>query len=171
MAKTVKGERKAENQIVVTPRPFLDAVEKRFGPIVFDLAATAENCVSDGDYYGPGSHLGEDSLAKGWRIGRPGVRFLNPPFSDRDQPISLWAKRCAEMRRPASGPILLLCPAAVCTVWFRTWVAPHAYVLELYPRVFGKEIRDCILAVYAPEGYLGRTTWDWQDEFAGKMPG
>ena len=42
---TKKGERKKENQIVVTPRPFLDAVEKRFGPIVFDLAATAENCL------------------------------------------------------------------------------------------------------------------------------
>jgi DNA N-6-adenine-methyltransferase (Dam) len=167
---TKKGERKTENQIVVTPRPFLDAVEKRFGPIVFDLAATAENRVGP-LYFGPGSPLGEDSLLKDWRIGNPGVRFLNPPYSDRDQPISLWAKRCAEMRRPASGPILLLCPAAVCTVWFRTWVAPHAYVLELYPRVFGKEIRDCILAVYAPEGYLGRTTWDWQDDFAGKMPG
>ena len=156
-----KGARAEENQVVVTPRPFLDAVEGAFGRIVVDLAANVENAVAPA-YFGTGSHLGVDSLAADWRAGPPGDLWLNPPFSDRSQPMHMWARKCAEMRGKVKGPILLLAPAAVCTVWFRTWVAPHAFVFELFPRVFGSQIRDCILASYSPEGYRGRQPWDWQ---------
>jgi phage N-6-adenine-methyltransferase len=163
---TVKGERKEENQIVRTPREFIYAVEARFGGIVADLAANAENAIAP-VYFGQGSQHGEDSLTANWRrlgsLAGIGLRWLNPPYSDRAQPIARWAMKCAEMRGKVDGPIAFLVPAAVCTTWFRRHVAPHAYVFELFPRVFDKQIRDCILALYTPEGYVGREPWDWKD--------
>ena len=66
-------------QVVETPWEFIDAVEKRFGKIVFDLAATLDNCkvrkpaFKKGYYhYGPGSRIGRGRCSQarlGW-VGR-----------------------------------------------------------------------------------------------------
>lgn len=146
---------KPSNQEVATPREFLDAFEHRFGRIGFDLAANADNKVVP-FHYGPGSELGENSLAEDWTLLRDGPLWLNPPF----KAIAPWAKKAAA--ESTHEPIALLAPAAVCTGWFVDHVAPYAYVFELTPRVFKAEIRDCILALFTPEGYVGRETWRWR---------
>jgi hypothetical protein len=161
----MKGARAEENQVVVTPRPFLDAVGRRFGKLTWDLAANATNSVAGSSYYfGPGSQFGEDSLEADWAATTLYQEnlWLNSPFSDRNQPMHKWMAKCAAEQKRIHSPILALIPAAVCTVWFRTWVAPNAYILELFPRVFSVEIRDCILAVFHPARFLGRAAWDWQ---------
>lgn len=144
------------NQNVATPREFLKAVEDRFGPITFDLAAHAGNAVAR-HYFGPGSDAGTDALACDWPGTGTGLLWLNPPFKH----IEPWAKKCAESRA-AGSRIALLVPAAVCTNWFIEHVKDNAYVFELTPRVFKTEIRDCILAMFTPEGYVGRETWRWK---------
>ena len=146
---------KPSNQEVATPREFLDAFEQRFGRIGFDLAANADNKVVP-FFYGPGSDLGEDSLREDWTLVREGPLWLNPPFKT----IAPWARKAAA--ESTHEPIAMLVPAAVCTGWFVEHVAPFAYVFELTPRVFSTQIRDCILAMFTPEGYVGRETWRWK---------
>lgn len=143
------------NQEVATPRDFLHAFERRFGRIGFDLAANDANKVVP-YYFGPGSELGEDSLTEDWTLLREGPLWLNPPFKR----IAPWAEKAA--RECTHEPIGMLVPASVCTGWFIEHVAPNAYVFELTPRVFEVAIRDCILALFTPEGYVGRETWGWK---------
>jgi len=144
------------NQAVVTPKEFLEAVERRFGRIGFDLAAHRGNRVVP-DYFGPGSPLGEDALEEDWDAlgARAELLWLNPPFKT----IAPWAEKAA-----ASGnvTIAMLALASVCTGWFLDHVKSNAYVFELTPRVFKVEICDCILAMFTPEGYVGRETWKWR---------
>lgn len=143
------------NQLVPTPKDFLEAVQRRFGPFVADLAANKANRVTD-VWYGPGS-ADPDSLAPGvhWPIG--GLLWLNPPFDN----VAAFAEKCAAERKRGCR-IALIGPAAVCTGWFVDHVAPCAYVFELAPRVFKVNIRDCVLALYEPAGYLGRESWRWK---------
>jgi phage N-6-adenine-methyltransferase len=142
-----------------TPRIFLDAVERRFGKLSFDLAAHSDNCVV-GSYYGPGSTLGEDSLVQDWAKLNGGL-WLNPPFGD----ISPWAKKCAstECHYGVSRAIFFLVPASVGSNWYADHVHGKALVLALRPRLSfdGKNPfpKDCILACYGaqPEFDL----WPW----------
>lgn len=139
---------------VSTPRPFLDAVEERFGPIMLDLAANESNHVV-GPWFGPGSKV-PDALAVRWpRHG--GLLWCNPPFKH----IEPWATKAHE-EQAHGARVALLVPASVCTGWFIEHVRPYAYVLELTPRVFAKEVRDCILAIYDPAMFTGRETWKWE---------
>ena len=145
------------NQDVRTPKVFLDAVVERFGNVDIDLAANAANHVVP-RYLGPGSKLAEDALEVGWmQFNRGGLAWLNPPF----RRVLPWVKRC-EVARASGMKIALLVPAAVCTSWMLDHVRPHAYTFELTPRVFAREIRDCVLAVFTPEGYVGRDVWRWR---------
>jgi len=155
--------RHQSEQCVSTPREFIEAVQTRFGTIGLDLAANESNHVVD-RWYGPGSgacwDLGlgvPDSLGADWTAYMPGLLWLNPPFKN----IAPWAAKCADERKRGAR-IALLVPASVCTNWFVEHVKPHAYVFELTPRVFKNEIRDCILALYEPAGYVGRETWKWR---------
>jgi len=146
------------NQVVSTPRNFLLAVEHRFGPITWDLAATSSNCVTqDGRFFGPGSTHSANAFLKPWRyLGH--MAWLNPPFAD----IASWARHSAEQCAKHGQRIALLAPAAVCTNYFIDWIKPNAYVFELTPRVFDVEIRDCILALFESARYIGRETWKWK---------
>lgn len=150
------------NEIVSTPRGFLDVVEARFGSIKWDLAANGDNDVTHaGRYLGPGSIWSENTLTYDWT--KPeGLCWLNPPFSRHTMPTFLgMLEKCAQNFEQMNG-ILLLVPAAVCTNWFREFVAPSAYVFELSPRVFKKEVRDVILAYYHPARLVGREPWRWR---------
>lgn len=143
------------NQEVPTPREFLDAVEKRFGKLGWDLAATPENSVT-----GPRRcfTLLEDSLSDlcNWDSRPLGITWLNPPFAK----IRPWVEKASKIRGIwGQGPLVLL-PAAVCTDWFNTYVRNYAKVYELFPRVFKTEIRDCILCDYRDNP--GRELWVWK---------
>ena len=156
---TSAGTKAPSRQDVPTPRDLLDAIEKRFGVIGWDLAATRENAVCT-DYFGPDNRFPNyrDSLNPDlpWDFLCHGRKFLNPPFAT----IRPWVDKASQtviVSKPC-GPLVLL-PAAVCTDWFNTYVRNFAKVYELFPRPF-KEIRDCILADYADKP--GRELWVWK---------
>lgn len=135
-----------------TPRGFLDAVVRRFGPLAFDLAASPENTVAP-VYF----HEADDSLAQDWST-LPGNLWLNPPY-DRIEP---WARRCAATER-LFGLLLLLVPASVGSRWFAQHVHQHALVLALRPRLcfdgrhsFPKDLMLCCFGL--PPGF---DVWRW----------
>lgn len=145
------------NQIVSTPKEFIDAFERRFGKITWDLAANAENSKAGDRFFGPGSaHSANAFLAKWSGLGE--LAWLNPPFED----IEPFCDRSADAVKKYRQRNALLIPASVCTNYFIEFVKPNAYVFELTPRVFKTKIRDCVLAMFEPAGYIGRETWKWR---------
>jgi hypothetical protein len=109
-------------QEVGTPWNFMAAVEEKFGPIAWDLAATLDNCKS-----GTG-HLitpEQDSLTVNWHeldcslcVSR--LLWLNPPYSN----IAPWARKCAAEKQ-LGAEILLLVPRSGSN-WYFDWVEPYA---------------------------------------------
>jgi len=152
-------------QEVGTPRDFLGAVEARFGRIALDVAANAENAVCP-EWFGPGSRLEDDALtaqAGAWEHVE-GWSWLNPPFGG----IGAWAERAVdETAAPLRARVLMLVPASVGSNWFNRFVRPHAYVLELAPRIrfVGHPAgfpKDLLLCVFTPERLTGRKAWRWK---------
>ena len=93
---------------------------------------------------------------------RRSLCFLNPPFGN----ITPWAKKCAEAS-VSGARILPLVPASVGANWFNEYLRPHAYVLELAPRVkfVGHAAgfpKDLVLAYFGPERLIGRRMWRWK---------
>jgi hypothetical protein len=137
-----------------TPDDFMEAVEKRFGPIAFDLAAHAANKQSP-NYFAPCTGpagpmprdvdaFGMDAFDHSWsllsdslfaRKKEPqhrvrGLLWLNCEFNDTER----WASRCC--REAALGAsILLLTPAAVGANWFRDKIAGHGDIYLLNGRL------------------------------------
>ncbi len=164
---TPTQKRHRSEQVVSTPRDFIAAVQARFGPLVFDLAATRANSVCLGDYLGPGSSFVEDAFTPGFSwaglgANNPGYSWLNPEYAN----IGPWAERC--VTESAKGlHVLMLAPAAVGSEWFNAHVRPNAYVFELTPRL--KFVghahaypKDLILACFGPERFVGRASWRWK---------
>lgn len=153
------------NQHWGTPRPFLNAVEKRFGPIGLDLAAKADNCVVPA-YFGAGSPFEiEDTLAPttAWDdwVDPTALRWLNPEFAD----IAPYAEKCARYRGVTT--IAMLTHDAIDTEWFEQHVWGKALVLLLRPRMkfvgaldgFPKPL---ILSVFGPRVAPGVDLWRWK---------
>lgn len=142
-----------------TPRDFIAAVEARFGPIVFDLAASVHNAKAS-KYW----TREDDSLTKSWaRIFNAGGNlWLNPEFSD----IARYAEKCAEESAQRNGLILLLTPASIGTDWFARHVNRKAFVLGISPRLTFEGCldpypKDLMLSVYG-HGLSGFDTWRWK---------
>lgn len=153
-------------QDYATPAAFIEAVERRFGQLDWDLAAHAENSKCGPRFFGQGSTHNEDSLAVPWSsVLSTGKLWLNPPFAR----IEPWAKKCAEESTKRLGLILMLTPASVGANWFQEHVLGKAFVLALSPRLSFDGVapfpKDCSLAVYG-YGLHGFDTWRW-DEVAG----
>jgi phage N-6-adenine-methyltransferase len=147
-------------QDYATPREFLDAVERRFGPIRFDLAAHHGNHVVE-NYYGPGSPKGEDSFKQNWSL-LGGVLWLNPEFAD----IAPWAEKC-KTDGAAGARVKMLVPASVGSDWFREHVHHRALVLALSPRLtFVGETdpypKDLMLCAFGPWIAPGFDCWRWK---------
>lgn len=146
-------------QEVRTPAEFIDAVERRFGRIRFDLAANASNAIRPA-FFGPGSTIGEDALAHPWdQMG--GVLWLNPPFGN----IPPFAEKCAK-EGPLGARVKMLVPAAVSTNWWAKSVHGQALVLFLRPRIrfVGHKAgfpKDLALCCYGPWVAPGYSTWRW----------
>lgn len=129
--------RGGSEQTIETPDEFIEATEQRFGPIKFDLAATAANKKAE-YYYGPDSSLGEDALAMDWhRIewwengeSRRKLLWLNPPFD----PVEPWVAKCAEEYQRGAR-ILLLCRGSIDSNWWWQHIQPNAMVYALTPRI------------------------------------
>jgi len=141
-----------------TPRAFIEATEKRFGQIIFDLAAEEHNKKCDNFFTEK-----DDSLSQPWAELFPtGNLWLNPPFSN----IKHWASKCAEESAKRQGLILFLTPASVGSNWFAEHVHNKAMVLAVSPRlVFEGETssfpKDLMLSVYG-NGFKGFDVWRWK---------
>lgn len=141
-----------------TPPEFIEAIEKRFGKIVCDLAASKTNakCAT---YFDADSN----SLEQPWAELFPtGTLWLNPPFGG----IGNWARKCYEESLKRQGLILLLVPASVSTNWYAEYVHQKAMVLAIRPRlVFEGEAssfpKDLIVACYGL-GFSGFDCWKWK---------
>ena len=120
-----------------TPLILLRAVERRFGPIRFDLAARTRDAVLGLPSYTPQ----DDALKQDWvshhnpkNIPRPcGVLWLNPPFRKNGE----FAEACAFYAAHArpGNVITMLVPASVDAKWWDDHVRGKAHVLALDPRV------------------------------------
>lgn len=145
-----------------TPWPFIRAVEKRWGPLAWDLAASAKNTKAP-------RYLGKriDSLKQDWTaILRGENGWLNPEFD----PVQPWIDKVVyEAQKGAK--LLLLTRGSVDSNWF--WqMEPFGNVYPIKPRLIflnqrhketGKLLKDpkvypgaLILTVFNLE-------WDWKD--------
>jgi phage N-6-adenine-methyltransferase len=141
-----------------TPWEFIHAVEKRFGPIVWDLAAHAGNA-KHANFYS----TVENTLIQPWAKAHPtGNLWLNPEFSD----IAPYAQKCALESASRHGFIFLLTPASIGTDWFASHVNRKALVLGLSPRMTFEGTtdpypKDLSLSVFG-YGLHGFDTWRWK---------
>ena len=140
-----------------TPQAFIDAVEKRFGKLICDLAASKENAKCEAFF-----DEAANALVQPWAELYPDVNlWLNPPYKN----IGDWAKKCAEESVKRRGLIILLVPASISTCWFADHVHRKAMVLGISPRlVFNGEKssfpKDLMIAIYG-NGFQGFDTWRW----------
>ncbi len=141
-----------------TPWEFIRACEARFGEIMWDLAASAENAKSPNFFTKE-----DDTFTKHWEDDTlRGTQFLNPEFADIDPYVAKLAAEC----RHRPGLTLLLTPASIGTLWFRDHVLGKAMVLGLSPRItFVGETqgypKDLSLCVYG-YGLHGFDQWRWR---------
>jgi hypothetical protein len=148
-------------QDVGTPREFLNAVEKRFGDIMWDLAAHEGNSVAASGFYGPGSGFGENAFKEIWHS-IPGLLWLNPPFEN----IKEWAMRAAA-ESGHGARILMLIPAAIGTNYFKEWIWPFARIYALSPRLTfvghtQSYPKDLILCEYSRDVVPALECWRWK---------
>lgn len=148
-------------QDVATPPELILAVERKFGPIMWDLAASSDNRKGNGGFFS----VEQDSLKQSWATDcPPGLLWLNPEFRD----IGPWAAKCALECQMRTGLIAMLVPAGVGANWFVEHVHKRSLVLALKTRVkfvghaqgFPK---DLILCLYG-NGGAGFDVWDWSTE-------
>lgn len=143
-----------------TPWAFIRAVERRFGPIVCDLAAVAENAKAK-EWIGPLA----DTLVQPWAERYPtGNLWLNPQFGN----IEPCAEKCWRESRERQGLILMLTPASIGTDWFANHVHRKAVVLALSPRLTFEGCsdpypKDLMLSVYGAS-LSGFDCWRWKGE-------
>lgn len=151
--------RGTSNQEVKTPPEFMAAVEKVFGKIEFDLAASYKNTKAVRFWSEE-----DDSLSRPWPTEY--LCWLNPPFSN----IGPWAKKCLEESQRGCR-ILMLVPASVGSNWFRDYVDGNASVLFLNGRLtfVGSPTpypKDLMLICWGIPGELPGwySVWNWKKE-------
>lgn len=143
-------------QVVGTPDDFLDAFEDRFGAIMWDLAATAENRVLGVRHFGPGSVYGEDSLKQDWSQ-ISGQLWLNPEFGF----IPPWAKKSGE-----GGNVNLFVPLSS-SKWAAQYCWGVGMIYPLFPRIVFKGHtasypKDMMLVRYGAGVRPGCELWRWK---------
>lgn len=142
------------NNNAATPWKFIKAVENKFGPLGWDLAASKENSkVGFGHYF----NEVDNALVRSWSgLKLKELAWLNPPFTN----ITPWAKKCAEEVQMGAR-ILLLVPASMAN-WLWDWVVPFTDIYSVGRMVFD----DCydqqgklITTVYPKDLFLCRYDW------------
>jgi phage N-6-adenine-methyltransferase len=161
---TSPGARDPAKQGWRTPPEFIAAVERRFGPIGFDLAATDGHEVCP-DYFSPA----DDSLAQNWGdifpLRHGATTWLNPPYAN----IRPWVAKLDAECRDLSRWTLCLVPASMGSKWWADHVLNKCFALgvtrmafcdaagvpsQLYPK-------DLALLCYG-YGVSGHGFWDWK---------
>lgn len=167
-----------------SPANFIEAFELRFGPISFDLAASAHNKQHKCYFAAPNSEDGNaialDSLAQDWvdlsgKRPRSSNLWLNPEFRH----IKPWAKKCLEsapyLKNDTNIPFLV--PASVGSDWYNNYVfeKPCTHTIFLNGRLCFNGIdlfpKDCMLIMYGPkqDGKIEQWKWErWVKEFVNE---
>lgn len=146
-------------QVVSTPWEFIHAVEKKFGKITVDLAATVENAKAP-VFITPQV----DTFTQSWRawIGG-GLGWLNPEFD----PMVKWVRYCAEQQQDGAE-FLHLGPASIGANWFWDFVQPYATIYSVGRMVFegSKDPypKDLILSHYCPNPSHELQRWRWKSQ-------
>lgn len=113
-------------QVVSTPWEFTRAVEKKFGPLAWDLAATDDNAKAP-RWITPE----QDTFKQDWaNLLEGGLGWLNPEFD----PMAKWVAKCT-LEQIRCAEFVALSPAAISTNWFWTYVQPFATVYSITPRI------------------------------------
>lgn len=157
---------KDSKQDYATPPEFIQAVERKFGPIQFDLAAHAGNA-KHARYFAPTEDpaaYAVDAFAHPWvdlsLLFPGGPLWLNCEFND----TARWAARCSAEGRYGAN-IALLTPVAI-TNWFCDYIVGRADVYLLKGRLcFDGESpfpKDCMLSHFHPQATGAITVWDWK---------
>jgi len=137
-----------------TPPDLIEAVTRRWGPLEFDLAATAQNAKAP-EFFTPA----RNALLQKWDC-RDGIAWLNPPY----QHIGKWARKCADADTNG-GRILMLVPASIGSMWFYRHVWKVAHVIALCGRITfvgcsAPYPKDCMICEYGhPDP--GFEVWKW----------
>lgn len=119
--------RGGSQQVVGTPWRFIRAVEKRWGALSFDLAASADNAKAPRYFT-----RAQNALLQPWHE-LTGNLWLNPEYEQNDH---FMAKCHEEFVRPhAWRRILVLVPAAIGTNWFSEHVLNYAAVIGINGRI------------------------------------
>lgn len=158
--------RTKSNQNWRTPPEFLRAVRWKFGPIDFDLAASAGASVTGRTETSFTPE--QDSLAQDWsQIWVPSherphcpVRFLNPPFAN----LAPWAAKVAGCRDLPRWTLMLV-PASMGSKWWDQHVLGKCFAWGI-PRItfVGAETvypKDLAL-IASGYGVHGQGYWDWR---------
>ncbi len=132
-----------------TPWELIHAVEKRWGQLHVDLAASDHNAKAP--YY----FTAEDDFlnqADWWGVTPVNsLAWLNPPFEN----LGPWMAKCkADAEKGAK--IIMLVPASVGSEWFAQYVWGQARVIGLRPRITFEGCKDpypkdCILILWGIE--------------------
>ena len=142
-----------------TPPAFIDAVERRFGRISFDLAATIGHEVTDGTHCAFSPE--DDALSQNWGGALGPVAWLNPPYSD----IRPWAMKLGEECRHLPRWTLCLVPASMGSHWWADHVLGKCVALGVTRMTFvGADApypKDLALLCYG-YGVSGYGFWDWK---------
>lgn len=147
-------------QAVATPANLVAAIERRFGLLDFDLAASADNAKA-ARYFTEQ----DNALSQNWSLGRSvRVAYLNPPFGD----VTPWAEKCCEVRDLRRWTLMLVPQGS--PDWACDFVWGRAYVLKLKGRVtfVGHQQgfpKDLMIAAYG-FGVSGEEVWDWRKVLA-----
>lgn len=142
-------------QDYATPWALIKAVERRFGPLAIDLAASLENKKAPLCYTED-----EDSLSADWGSLHGLNCWLNPPFKN----IGKWAEKAERAASKGLVKIFMLTPASVGSNWYSDFVHQKARVYALKPRITFEGAKDpfpkdCMLTCF---GYSWRfDVWDW----------
>lgn len=153
-----------------TPPELIAAIERRFGPITWDVAASPENAIVPDRFY---SKDGIDALTDDWaaRFTPRDLLFLNPEFGGIG---SVWAPLVARWRRRLPWlRLLMLTPGSIGSEWFQRYVHRRAMVEALSPRLHfvGADDpypKDCMLSCF---GFgVGFDVWRWDEDLVALPP-
>lgn len=158
-----KQKRGFSRQDYGTQWPLVRAVERRWGPISWDLAATAENAKAP-RYITPE----QDSFTVAW-YKLDGLLWLNPPFAN----LKPWVDKCHH-EGAMGAKIILLTPASVGSDWFANYVEGSALVVPLRPRLIFEGCdqaypKDCMLSLFGVD-LPGFESWRWDEELGEPVP-
>lgn len=147
-----------------TPPELVAAVERRFGALTWDLAATEDNTVVADRFFSVGG-LDGNALTAPWDFKRSDLLWLNPPFGGIGPTwaplVARWTRKLPWLR------VLMLTPASIGSEWFQRYVHRKAMVLALSPRLHfigaaDPYPKDCMLSAFG-FGVTGFDVWRWDE--------